>query len=474
MKYLTGEHGRRDFSETPLDVAIIGAGMAGLATAVRAKESRPELSIAVIEKRVPQSNTQISGQRYRAGKNHQRLDGPREIAELMGARNKGIITPEMVAFGEIGCREIDTWTERFGMPVTDNPEWFGPQFGDPTKRTGFGKQVLEYMKLVALRMGVEFIVGETVDLVRDDDMIGSVELMNEDGMQMLGAVAIVIANGSAGGNLFLSTNKKISHSAPELAMKAGLPLVGSTINMLHPFGRCDASGKPRVGCFETDKLSDADVYLGLDGGTFDETTTSLLREHAAHQSMRDIARRFREHGSVVTLKYPDGSTDIARVSHHYSHMGIKTTDGVHVEGMQNLFAVGDASDIGYWTAYNERLPGIALTKCLVDAALVADALQSMQPTTQRRELTRTAPTVSRQDHALCDTHVRDINTTSMIAWNLSDTAMNRTHLSTEWRNQLDQVEASTSDFLTLSKKVAAAHILASQGVKEPIIINELG
>lgn len=474
MKHPTSEQGRSDFGGSSPDVAIIGAGMAGLATAVRTKEGRPDLDVVVIEKRAPQSNTQISGQRYRAGKNHQRLDGPREIAELMGARNQGVITPEMITFGEIGCREIDTWTKRFCVPMTDSQEWFGPQFGDPTRRTGFGKQVLEYMKHVALRMGVEFIVGESVGLVSDDDTVSAIELTGGRHTQILGATAVVIANGSAGGNLFLSTNKTISHSAPELALKAGLPLVGSTINMLHPFGRCDTSGRPRVGCFETDKLSDADVYFGIEGDTLDKTTTALLRDHAAHQSMRDIARRFQEHGSIVTLKYPDGSADIARVSHHYSHMGIKTTDGVRVDGMRNLFAVGDASDIGRWTAYNERLPGVALTKCLVDAALVADALQSLQPSVIRRKLYRAVSTVNQEGYTPYDAHVRNINTASMIAWNLSDTDEARMQISDQWRSRLDQAEVPTSDFMTLSKKVAAAHMLASQGVKEPIIINELG
>lgn len=72
---------------------------------------------------------------------------------------------------------------------------------------------------------------------------------------------------------------------------------------------------------------------------------------------------------------PDGVVKVARVSHHYHRLGVETTDGVRVAGLDNLYAVGDASGLGYWTNHNERFPGFALVKSLVDAALVARSIQ---------------------------------------------------------------------------------------------------
>ena len=468
-------HTPDDYPLEYTDIAIVGSGIAGLATAILAKEKNPDSDITVLEKRIPQSNSQIAGQRYRSRANHSVTGDPNQVAELMAQRNLGVLTPQMSQFATMSTTEIEHWKEEYDMPMRDELEWFGPQFGDPSRSVGFGRQVLGHLRNIAINKNIHFLEGEASGLSRDGDQIQSLELFDSVNQRIrkLGATIFIIANGSAGGVLFHSTNKQISNSAHELAFRANLPLVGSTINMLHPFARCDNQGNPRVGCYETDNLADADIYLGLSGDDKDEMTTDLLRRHEAHQNMPSIAKHFHSNGSIVRIAHPSQPEALARVSHHYSHLGIKTTDGVSVEGVRNGFAVGDASSIGYWTSYKERIPGAALAKCLVDAALTAAGIdlksQKPNPTIEHplnpeKDRSYSGSTISKE--------VKDINTDYMVSWKLADTAEEQLLISERWQQSLAR-EQGESTLLDLSNKIAIAHRLAAEGIEEPIIINNL-
>jgi hypothetical protein len=180
-----------------------------------------------------------------------------------------------------------------------------------------------------------------------------------------------------------------------------------------------ATEPARVGCFETDVLDKATIYLRGPSGQYDlldEETTRLLSQHQAHYQFAEISKRFIKHGGVVRMLFPDQTEKLGRVSHHYSHMGIETEDGVAVAGVHNLLAVGDAAGTGYWCGHRVRYPGVALANCLVGAALASDALLS-RPRASRTVEWESAPagtpgvmeTISpRADRAL-----KEINTSGL-------------------------------------------------------------
>lgn len=378
-------------------ICIIGGGFAGLMVAIKTKRANPRFDVLLLEKQAPESNTQISGMRLRAGINNRRTNGATEIIELFMRRNTGVVTRPMRLFAETAVAELDYWHRLPGfVGYEDRPEWFGPQWGVANRAgMGHGKSVLNWLRQQALAQGVNVMRGEAQQLELTPQG-SSVEaaLVAQGEWGTSGAVAVVdvradvyvLAGGGSGGRLFLSTNKQIRHSSHELAYAAGLPLVDSTIHMIHPFGRCKTDGTPLLGCYETDHLAGASVYVGvsMDRKHLHGLSSKLLAHHEAHSHFPELVNEFNRGGGVVQLALPNGSVKVARVSHHYHHLGVETTDGVRVAGLDNLYAVGDASGLGYWTNHNERFPGFALVKSLVDAALVAHAIQETLGATPRR------------------------------------------------------------------------------------------
>jgi hypothetical protein len=253
--------------------------------------------------------------------------------------------------------------------------------------------------------------------------------------------------------------------------------------MVHPFGNCDVTGQQRLGCFETDELAGVDVYLdGLSSKPkFDKETTNLLREHQAHHHFHEISQRFREYGSIVMLQSNDGQKRFARVSHHYAHIGIATSDGVSVEGVDNLYAVGDASGVGFWTNYRERLPGFALVKCLVDAELTSNALSlvgksvrvadsSHRYAAENDGFGRIARVITASEEKL-----RYINTDylhSFLAHDPTDTH-GREGIARSWSDSLQEAEQHEDTVLlrSISLAVAVAHQAIAAGRAEPYKIH---
>lgn len=337
-----------------MGLLIVGAGLAGLASAVRTKQLYPDTDVTVMEKQKSESNTQISGLRIREKK----------VERLMAIGNGGELRDEMVQFSKIGLTELGYWKSI--LPYEESENWFGPQFFN-----GIGTKMLINLRDLARESGVKFIEGEIQKLINDNGRISGVLT----GGEILSAREIILANGTVSGSLFISTNRAITTAAHTLAYGAGLPLVDGTINMFHPFGKCDKDGNPKLGCYETDKLAGVDVFFA--DGRKSEDVTDLLLNHDAHNHFPEISREFVDNGSVVRLVFPNGVESYARVSHHYSHMGIKTDDGVRVSGTENLMAVGDASNLGFWTNHKQRFPGFALLKCFVDASLIAGRVGEM-------------------------------------------------------------------------------------------------
>jgi len=433
---------------------MIGAGIAGLMSAIRIKETDPDVDLMVVDKEKPTGNTQISGLRFRQ----------KNISEHMIMRNGGGLTQEIKLFASIASEELDRLSGF--LPNENRSEWFGPQF-----MGGIGALMLEKLRKTAIEIGVVFIRGDVVRLIRENNRI--IGAVTED--KKITADMIILANGTAMGELFFSTNRPIKHSAHMLAFQAGLPLQDSTVHMFHPFGRCDYMGKPQMGCFETDKLAGAKVsYLT---GNKDDEITEILKDHKAHDSFPEISQKILRNGGIVRLDFPDGSSRYARVLHHYGHMGIITEDGVKVKDMENVLAVGDASNLGYWTNHKERLPGTALLKCLVDARIAADHVSAM-PVSEKvgnfklEKLSQEEVSKTEIDHGT-GCRFKEINTEMLFLMNFGNE--NRAEKAAKWVEKLDKINGR-SLIAQLSYEIAKTHyLLAKQPeLREPVSIVKEG
>lgn len=464
-----------------MSIAIIGGGLAGLASAIKARIAFPNNEVVLVEKRSPQSNTQIAGQRIRAGIAGRRQDPVAEINHLFASRNDGVLTPQMELFSQLSVKELGFWHSFPGfVNYEDRPEWFGPQWGVPNKGGGGrGKSVLDWYRKAAKECGVTFLQGEVLKLIINSGYTEGVLLNTDVGFHRLNADTYILAAGNISGRLFLSTNKDIANSAQEMAFDAGLSLVDSTLHMIHPFGNCDTKGNPRIGCFETDTLSGVKVYLDGTSNTpiYDRETTELLLSHQAHYHFPQIAKRFREHGGIVLLEYPDGNRDYARVSHHYGHIGIDTIDGVSVRGVTNLLAVGDASGIGYWTNHRERFPGFALLKCIIDAELVVRRIHSTDYVPESRvQLSAERDVRNTWEERDSKDYLRElkhVNSHYLEQWLMASTNTDKGRIGQDWLSGLNQRFGIDHDtILAVSKAAAYAHWKIGAGEeKEPLKID---
>src|SRR5215213_8322436 len=459
-----------------MGVLVVGGGLAGLTAAIKARRAAPWLDVVLVDKPRPVSNTQISGMRLRAGISNRRIDAEAEILELLAQRNAGAATPAMREFARLAARELQAWQRHAGFAAQDRREWFGPQWGRANQAgKGHGKSVLDWLRRVAADAGVRTMTAEAERLELSDDRIESVLLRDGEGhMLRMDADVVILAAGSAGGTLFLSTNRLIGRSAHELAYEAGLPLTDSTLHMIHPFGNVARDGAPGLGCYETDTLAGVDVFAGARiGHEFHHRTSSeLLAGHQAHYHFPELVRAFSMFGDLVRLRLPNGRDRFARVSHHYHHLGIETNDGVQVPGIQGLFAVGDASGIGYWTNHHERFPGFALLKCLVDAALVVERALPLASSASVQEQA-CGPLPPSGDRTEPNRDLRALNS-RMLARLLSGSARQRRAVAGEWIDSVrrlgDDRGWTTSAELSLAMAWAHQQLLDS-GQREPIRID---
>lgn len=371
-----------------MSVCIVGAGLAGLSTAIKIKLDNPDIKVTVIDKIAQQSNTQMAGMRLQIGDGVRKKNMVDELASRIALRNNQTVTHEIQQFARLSIQEVEFWqnlpkknstfTEPF--PFHTDPLWFGPQWGNANASgKARGVNLLKYFRENAEKIGIEFKKADAEKIIVNHGYIEGLIAKNYEKSisseyVMIKADAYILAGGNAGGSMFESTNREIRHSPQELALDAGFSIIDSTNFMFHPFGKCTDDGMPILCCFETDAISDMIVYFR--DNTIDHETTRLLKEHSAHYHFGEIAKRFYEHGSVVTLRR-DGQDDVeyARLSHHYSHIAIQTEEnGVKVAGAENLYAVGDAAGVGRRNNHKVRIPGTALTNCLVDAEIVREKI----------------------------------------------------------------------------------------------------
>jgi len=412
-----------------MSICIIGGGLAGMALSINLKLAGVQEEVVLVTDAKP-SNTRVAGQRYRNRIAREAGDSVTQLENLLASRNGGVVTSAMKCFAALSVSEISRWlhlnpadfnVDLPSLEYEDQESWFGPQMGQPNEwGNARGMALMQWLAAFAAGLGVLTVRGVVTNIVRQDAKITNVTVVTRqaDGAlsaQTLHADDYVFAGGNPGGSLFQSTNVEIQHTPHELAWLAELKLNDLHLTMFHILGNCDRSGTARVGCFETDALNHATIYLRGPSGEWDlldEETTALLSQHKAHYHFTEISKKFIRHGGVVRVVFPDQTEKSGRVSHHYSHMGIDTHDGFTVAGMRNLFAVGDAAGTGHWCEHRVRFPGVALANCLVGAALVSDKLSSRSAASQtvRWETASVADAGITAEVPKADKALREINT----------------------------------------------------------------
>lgn len=232
---------------------------------------------------------------------------------------------------------------------------------------------------------------------------------------------------------------------------------------------------------ETDLLAGGRIYLrdptSGEHTVFDAQTTELLAAHQAHYHFPGIARHFLDHGGVVLVLRPDGSRCWGRVSHHYSHLCVATSDGVSVAGVTNLFAVGDAAGTGHWSGHQVRFPGVALAGCLVTAKLaqqhvacagLADGEVSWTSCEDGHEQRVDRRVLRRQENRL-----RAINTEALLGYQFG---VHPREAAQRWLDQLVALPRRSTntarDLDELSMLTALACRRVSAGESEPVALGQ--
>ena len=470
-----------------MSICVIGSGLSGLAFAIRLKLHRPDVEIMIISNQKA-GNTVMAGQRFRPRVAFEDKKESELLIQVLERRNNMVRTPEMERYASTAIEELQFWTQLkprdLGIDISDlhwdeRPEWFGPQWGRANADgNGRGKDVVSWLSRVADAIGVKFFSGTARQLHRRGKYIDYVVVDIRGIFVRIKTDFYVLAGGSIGGTIFNSTNVPIKYSPQHLLYESGLDMVGCTLNMFHILGYSNSAGATKVGCFETDRLADAEIYLKdpvtNDYTLFDDITTELLRQHRAHYYFDDIAKRFLAHGGVVEVRFSDGTPPgYGRVSHHYNHMAARTTDGVLVHDTANLYAVGDASGCGYWSGYQVRLPGAALTTCLVTASHAARSICDHL----MGSISPTVDTVLCHDSNVADLPsieraIRDINTKRIFDIQYTGSSIEIT--ADNWHNDLQALKQQVGVFnapLEISLAVADIFRIHGRNTREPIVLS---
>lgn len=374
-----------------MNVCIIGAGVAGLYCAIKSKINNENLKIDIISSSNI-SNSIIAGQRYRT-----RLTGDKynksNIDKLSNLIFKDLINDnnkkDMLDF------IIKVNTELIFLKKLENnnneciyhnemENWFGPQLGKKKNNNGGnGANLINFLENLAKELDINIIKKTTVvSLDIHNNINHGIWLCNyvKNKININSLIYkqynyYILSGGSIGGRLFESTNVKIKYSPQELLINQGINLVNYNTHMYHIFGNSQESGKVKTGCKETDNISECKVMLKDNNGHFniyEKEISNLLKQHKTHDSFEAIALKLMKSGGTSKIIYPNNKEEYTRVSYHYNHISPLTDKNMKIETIENLFSIGDALNLYYLIGNRKRLPGFALSNCLVSASIVSE------------------------------------------------------------------------------------------------------
>lgn len=350
-----------------MSTIVVGEGVSGLISAIYIKKHDCNHEVVIISNGEP-SNSKIAGQRYRTRWNlytefdwvnqyYSEIDDPRLPRDFYC---KGLsVINDLFHHNKINNKSI---------LHTDQPSWFGPQIGDVnSKGQGKGGSVISWLKNYASKLGVKFYPGCVKHMEWNGSELKFIFVAKGEKTFKLSANYYIISTGSPSGSLFNSTNVPNSNTLFFDLVDHGVKTQDEEIFMLHMAGKCTVSGKPKFGCYETDLLEGYKVYLKSKNNEFDhynDFITTCLKTHSAHNHFHEICQTILKSGGIA--KYRKGEHEFyAKVMHHYSHLSLRTSNGVKISGLNNVYGTGDVVGMKYWLGSKTRLPGTALMQCLV-------------------------------------------------------------------------------------------------------------
>ena len=394
------------------DIAIVGAGGAGLRAAIAVAESDPTLSIALISKVYPMRSHTVAAEGGAAAVT-QPHDSLEEHFHDTVAGGDWLCEQDVVEYFVANSHEEMVQMEHWGCPWSRKPDGhvnvraFG---GMKIERTWFAADKTGFHMLHTLfqtsikypsikRFDEHFCVDLLVDEGRVQGVV-AIEIASGE-FQMIQAKSVIIATGGAGRVFRENTNGGIvTGDGMALAYRHGVPLRDMEFVQYHPtcmpgtgllfteacrgeggfllnkdgyrylqdYGLGPASPEPRNKAMELgprDRLSQAYWHEKQKGRTISGPHGEVLHLDMRHLGEKKLRERLPQ---IYELAVEYLGVDPAKEpipilpAVHYTMGGI-TADGLTASPLPGLYSVGECSSVGIHGA--NRLGSNSLTELLV-------------------------------------------------------------------------------------------------------------
>jgi fumarate reductase flavoprotein subunit len=403
-------HWRITVQTITTDIAVIGAGGAGLRTAIAAAESNPELEIALVSKVYPMRSHTVAAEGGSAAvvKDEDSLDN--HFNDTVGGGDWLCEQDVVEHFVENATREM-TQLEQWGCPWSrkDNGDVNVRRFGGmKVERTWFAADKTGFhmlhtlfqtsLKYEQIKRFDEYFVVDL--LVVDGEVQGLIAIhMSEGEFVTIKAKSVVLATGGAGRVYHTNTNGGIvTGDGMAMAYRHGVPLRDMEFVQYHPTGLPGTGILMTEGCRgEGGIMVNKDGYRYLqDYGMGPETPLGEPKNKYMELGPRDkVSQAFwHEQQKGNTIKHPLGDVVHLDLRHlgedyinerlpficelakayvnvdpakqpipirptaHYTMGGIET-DKYNETSIKGLFAVGECSSVGLHGANRLGLNSLA-------------------------------------------------------------------------------------------------------------------